>query len=161
MTDTFVISGLVKRRAVLLGEIVQIKKQLKLKLLDLKTLDGAIRLFDADYPIETIKPKGLNPSSDWETRGELTRLIFEVLRNASSPLSARDIAHEVMTLKQMNTGNYKTVLSMRGRVGRALRKKRTIGQIHSHETGQGLSVLWELPIESRPLSAASNPSIAC
>jgi hypothetical protein len=63
MTDTFVISGLVTRRAILSGEIVQIKKQLKQRLLDLKTRDDAIRMFDADYPIGTIKPKG---SRQWK-----------------------------------------------------------------------------------------------
>jgi hypothetical protein len=162
MTDTLVISGLVKRRAILSGEIMQIKKQLKQKLLDLKTLDAAIKMFDADYPIDTIKPKGLRHSSgDWETRGELMRLILSILRNSTTPMSARDIALEVMTLKQMDTSNYNAVLSMRERVGRALRKKRTIGLLCSRKGEEGLPVLWELSKKAKPLYVASSLSTAC
>jgi hypothetical protein len=162
MHNAFVISGLAERRAILSGEIVQIKKQLKRKLLDLETLDAAIRMFDADYPINAIKPKGLRHSSgDWGSRGELMRLILNVLRNATAPMSARDIALEVMTSKQMDSSNYHAVISMRQRVGRALRKKRTIGLLCSYESADGLGVLWELPGNAKPPRVASIPSIAC
>src|SRR5438876_12051337 len=99
MTDTFVISGLAKRRATLAGEIAQTQDRLRQMLIDLDTLDASIRLFDAEYRVERIKPKPPRPRQDWTSRGELTRLIFSILRNATEPLSARDIAIEIMTYK--------------------------------------------------------------
>ena len=117
MTDTFVIAGLVKRRAVLAGEIGQVQDRLRQLLIDLDTLDAAIRMFDADYRVERIKPKSSRPRNDWTIRGELTRLVFSILRNATKPLSGREIALEIMTFKQMDTGSPKAVESMRQRVG--------------------------------------------
>jgi hypothetical protein len=61
----------------------------------------------------------------------------------------------------MDTSNYNAVLSMRQRVGRALRKKRTIGLLCSRKGGDGLPVLWELSRKARPLNAASSPSTSC
>ena len=36
---------------------------------DLENLDATIRLFDADYQIEAIKPKSFRPPDDWAKRG--------------------------------------------------------------------------------------------
>jgi hypothetical protein len=157
MLDDLVISGLAKRRAVLSGEIVQVEKQLKQKLLDLKTLDTAIRLFDADYPIETIKPKGFSFASDWDRRGELSRLIFNILRESAQALSARNIALQIMTHKQMDVSHRRAVVSMRRRVGEALRRKQLGGHLRCHKE-PGEPLMWEL---ITPLLAASNPSTAC
>lgn len=158
MTDTYVITGLVKRRAILAGEIAQIEKQLDQRLHDLKTIDAAIRLFDADYPIDTIKPKGTyTGAADWETRGELSRLIFQMLRESCKALSARDMALYVMAHKQMDSSRGRAVVLMRRRVGEALRRKRLEGLMRSHK-GPGEPLLWELVT---PPVAASSPSILC
>jgi hypothetical protein len=96
--------------------------QLKRMLSDLESLDAAILVFDADYPIEQLRPKGLR-TGNWAARGELLRLIFNILRRAPQPLSALEIARQVVMLKEMDTGNRKERNLMRQRVGHALRKK--------------------------------------
>ena len=160
MENTFVISGLVKRRATLSGDIGRMQRRLKQMLRDLEALDATIRLFDADYPIEAIKAKERRPPSNWTTRGEFTRLIFNVLRQASEPLSTRDIAREVMALKRMDIADLRAVTSMRERVGYILRKKRRSGDLRSHQ-GPDQLMFWELAFPIRPLSAASTLSTAC
>lgn len=137
------ISGLVKRRATLSGEITKTQEQLKKMLTNLDILDAAIRMFDADYPINGIKPKSPRPQSDWENRGEMIRLIFSILRQAAEPLSARDIALQLMTHKQMDASCTKAVILMRRRVGCALRKKRRSGHLRSHQK-TGYPILWEV-----------------
>jgi len=160
MTDTFVISGLAKRRAALAGDIGRMQTQLRQMQIDLDSLDAVIRLFDANYPIETIKPKGLRPASIWTTRGEFVRLIFSILREAPEPLSAQNIARKVMTVKHMDTSDQQAVMFMRQRVGYALRKKRLNGQLCSHH-GMGPFVLWEIAAPIKPPSAANSLSTAC
>jgi hypothetical protein len=160
MEDASVVSGLAKRRATLSGQIAHMQEQLKQMLLDLNTLDAAIRLFDADYPIETLKPKAFRPDSHWKTRGELIRLIFSVLRQSPTPLSARDIALQIMTYKQMDTNSVKAVLLMRRRVGFALRKKRLSGHLRSHQAF-GQPLVWELAVPIKPQPAANSPSTVC
>jgi hypothetical protein len=157
MLEDFVISGLVKRHAALAGEIVHVEKQLKQKLLDQKTLVAAIKLFDADYPIETIKPTGVYSTKNWDKRGELTRLVFDILREACMPMSARDIALQVMLRKQMDTSRPNLIISIRRRVGEALRRNQARGHVHSQER-HGQPLLWEM---ATPLPVANNPSIAC
>jgi len=160
MEDTFIVSGLAKRRAALAGDIGRMQTQLRQMLIDLETLDAAIRIFDADFPIQEIKPKGLRPASNWTTRGEFVRLIFSILRKASEPLSAQDIAREVMVFKQLDTNNQRDMALMRKRVSYALVKKRKSGQLRSH-WGPGPYVLWEIAAPITPPSAANSLSTAC
>src|SRR5258706_852769 len=85
--NEFVIGGLVKRRAALAGEIEATHETLRKMVLDLENLDATIVQFDPDFKVETIKPKGFRPPSDWSNRGQMSRIILSVLRQASEPLA--------------------------------------------------------------------------
>ena len=63
---------------------------------ELKHLDATIRLFDADYQVEAIKPKTFRPPDNWSKRGEMTRVVLDVLRQAAEPLTTRDIAFQLI-----------------------------------------------------------------
>ena len=143
MAESPVLYGLIKKRAALTGDIAHTQKQLRQKLLDLDNLDATILLFDKDYKLESIQPKGFRPESDWAHRGEMTRLILSILRKAAEPLSTRDIALEVMLYKQLDTSNAKAVITMRKRVNTALRVKRRDGLLRSMQ-GAGQLMLWEI-----------------
>jgi hypothetical protein len=160
MEDTFIVEGLANRRAALAGDIGRTQLRLKQMLLDLESLDAAIRVLDADYPIEKLKPKVLRPTGDWANRGEFGRLILDILRTASKPMSGLDIAREVMKFKLMDTSNKKALWSMRDRVGYVLRKRRKSGIVCSVQ-GPHLYVLWSLRTDPKLPPAANIPSIAC
>ena len=55
--NAFVLSGLVKRRAQLAGDIENTHEALRKMVLDLESLDATIVQFDPDFQVETIKPK--------------------------------------------------------------------------------------------------------
>jgi hypothetical protein len=55
--NTFVVSGLIKRRAELAGDIEQAHEALRKMVLDLENLDATIVQFEPDFRVETIKPK--------------------------------------------------------------------------------------------------------
>jgi hypothetical protein len=59
--NAFVVSGLVKRRAELAGEIERAHEALRKMVLDLENLDGTILQFEPDFKVETIKPKAFRP----------------------------------------------------------------------------------------------------
>jgi hypothetical protein len=90
--NEFVLSGLVRRRAALAGEIEATHETLRKMVLDLENLDATIVQFDPVFRVEAIKPKGFRPPSDWSNRGQMSRIILSVLRQASEPLTTRDIA---------------------------------------------------------------------
>lgn len=63
---------------------------------ELERLDATIRLFDPDYRVEAIRPKAFRPPDDWSKRGEMTRVILDILRQAAEPLTSRDIALQLV-----------------------------------------------------------------
>jgi hypothetical protein len=58
MTD-YVLTGLVKRRAELAGEIEATHEHLRLTIEDLEKLDSVILQFDPTHQFEAIKPKAI------------------------------------------------------------------------------------------------------
>jgi hypothetical protein len=68
--NAFVVSGLVKRRAELAGDIEKTHEALRKMVLDLENLDATILQFEPDFRVETIKPKAFRPPKDWSNRGQ-------------------------------------------------------------------------------------------
>jgi hypothetical protein len=56
MTD-YVLTGLVKRRAVLAGEIEETHNRLRKMIEDLKKLDSVILQFDPSHQVEAMRPR--------------------------------------------------------------------------------------------------------
>lgn len=96
MAESPVIYALVKRRAHLAGEIEQTHERLRSLVMDLENLDATILQFKPDYQVEAIRPKAFRPPKDWANRGEMTRIILSILRQATEPLTTRDIALQLL-----------------------------------------------------------------
>lgn len=143
MAESHVISALVKRRADLTGEIEATHLRLRQLILDLENLDATILMFDSEYKLASIKPKAFRPPSDWANRGEMARIILNILRQASEPLSTRDIAIELIASRALNRDDQKLLRLMSRRVGVALRGQRDKGRVRS-EQGPGQYQLWEM-----------------
>src|SRR4029077_1157697 len=107
-----VISALVKRRAELVGEIEHSQLHTRKLLEDLDHLDATIRQFDPDYKVEEIKPKGFRPPSDWAGRGEMSRVVLDVLRRTKEPLTTQDIAKEIMNARGLPVKDVKLLRKM-------------------------------------------------
>lgn len=143
MADPHVITALVKRRAELSGDIITTQAKLQQMILDLEHLDKTLLMFDPDYRVETIKPKAFRPPEDWSKRGQMTRLILGILRQAAEPLCSRDIAVQLMAERALDQSDERLTRLMTKRVGVALRGMRDRGIASSHE-GVGMLILWEI-----------------
>jgi hypothetical protein len=84
----FVVSGLIKRRAELAAEIERAHEALRKMVLDLKNLGATILQFEPDFRVEGIRPEAFRPPKDWSNRGQLTRIVLSILRQAAGRLSA-------------------------------------------------------------------------
>lgn len=138
-----VISGRVKRRAELAGDIDTTQAKLRQMVLDLESLDRTLLMFDPDYKIECIKPKAFRPPEDWSKRGEMTRIILGILRKATEPMTSSDIAVGLIAERALDQTDAKLQRLMTKRVGVALRGIRDRG-IATSEQGPGMSVLWRI-----------------
>jgi hypothetical protein len=141
--NAFVVSGLVKRRAQLAGDIEKAHEALRRMVLDLENLDATILQFEPDFKVEAIKPKAFRPPKDWSNRGQMTRICLSILRQATEPLTCRDVALQLLTERALNREDQRLLRLMTKRVGVALRLQKQKGVVES-EQGPGQYILWQL-----------------
>lgn len=143
MKNDTVIAALTAKRAELAGAIERMHEELRRMVLDLENLDATILQFDPDYQVESIKPKAFRPPKDWSNRGQMTRIILSVLRQASEPLTSRDIAVQLLIERALDKDDQKLIRVMRCRVATALRLQRDRGVVRSIQ-GPGQYNVWEI-----------------
>lgn len=142
MTD-YVLTGLVKRRAELSGEIEHLHEHLRQLVIDLEHLDATILQFDPNYETESIRAKAFRPPSDWAKRGEMTRICLNILRLAAEPMTSRDIAYQLLIERALDERDDKLLRIMTKRVGVALRNQREGNVVRCLE-GPGQYLLWQI-----------------
>lgn len=138
--DTFVISGLTRKRAEIAGEIAAAEKRVHELAQDLSHIDAALRLFDPQAVPEDIPPK--RPRSvQYFRRGHLTRFILSSLRQAPMDTDALTLA--LMADAGMDTDDAALRADIRRRVRYALKDQRRAGHVQAQE-GPGQYMLWSV-----------------
>jgi hypothetical protein len=140
------IAGLVAKRAEISGQIDAARATLRQLIVDLDHVDAAIRLFDPDYDTASIRPKTY-PVAQVTRRGDSIRLILDFLRKATEPMTTKQIALKVMTVRGLNTDDAALVVTITRRVGASLRNYRDKGTVRSIKDGRyGKYDLWEIAV---------------
>ncbi|MDX8356811.1 hypothetical protein [Sphingopyxis terrae] len=142
MTD-YMVTGLVKRRAELAGEMLRTQAALGQMARDLETLDAAIKLVAPDLDIPAIAPKMVKPPEDWSKRGEMSRQIFAIMRVSGKPLTSREIAAQMIVQRGL-ASTPRLLALMTKRVSTCLRDRREQGLVRNAETRGGQYLEWEL-----------------
>jgi hypothetical protein len=142
MTD-YMITGLVKRRAELAGEIHATHERLGHLVRDLAALDGALAVVAPDMEVEAIRPRMFRPPEDWASRGQMSRLVLTILRQSHDALTTREIAAQMILERALDASDQKLLALMVRRVGSALRHQRDKDRVASTE-GPGNYQLWAL-----------------
>ena len=93
--------------------------------------------------LEAIKPKAFRPPSDWSHRGEMTKAVLSILRQAAEPLTSRDIALEMLVTRALDKDDQKLLALMTKRVGVTLPLQRVNGIVRS-SSGPGQYMIWEI-----------------
>ncbi len=141
MTD-YVLAGLTKRRAELTWEGDALRAKLASVATDLGHLDAVIRQFDPDYDLASIRPKRPR-GPDVARRGEMTRFVLGVLRDAAEPVPTSDLAARLMTERGMDGQDRKLVEQITKRIVSTLRHQGQKGTVRS-QPGPGRMLLWEV-----------------
>ena len=95
MKDEHVISGLIRKRAELSGELITAEKRITQLRSDLESLDATIRIFDPEAMPTSIKPKLQRNQLTTLPHGQASRIMMDILRTATEPLTAREIAERL------------------------------------------------------------------
>lgn len=142
MAETHVLTGLLKKRAEIAGQIEHVHAQLNGLIADLDYIDNAIRIIDPDCDVSLSKPKRYPPQMG-AFRGEMQRFVLGHLRAAQEPVSSLDITYAVMDGRGLNKQDTRAVIVMRKRVGACLGKLKTKGVVRQVPS-KGTYRLWEI-----------------
>ena len=141
MTD-YALEALKRKRAEITGEIARCHANVAKLSDDLEHLDATLRLFAPDFVAESILPKVFTPPKSWSKRGEMSRAVLSILRVAKGPVTAREIASQIVAQRGLDSDP--GILNvMTRRVGHVLRDKRENGLVRSLEE-TGLWLQWEI-----------------
>ncbi len=140
MTD--IVAGLAKRRAELSGEADTLRARLAAIGTDLGHLDAVIRQFDPEHDIAAIRPKRTR-TTDATGRGEMSRYLLGVLREAKGPLTTIEVAQQFMADREIDAGDRRAVRLATKRVGMTLSHQKAKGTVWSLP-GPGTMGLWEV-----------------
>ena len=99
MAELHVIDALRNKRAELAGTLRQLEQQLVLQRANLAHVDATMRLFDPDIWPKDIRPKQPRERNAWFRQGECLRLIYDELREATQPVTTRELAERIMRVK--------------------------------------------------------------
>jgi hypothetical protein len=99
MVEPHVIGALRNKRAELAGMLRQLEQQLAQQRANLAHVDATMRLFDPDIRPKDIRPKRPRERNAWFRQGECLRLIYDELREATQPVTTRELAERIMRVK--------------------------------------------------------------
>ena len=99
MAELHVIGALRNKRAELAGILRQLEQQLVQQRANLAHVDATVRLFDPDIRPNDIRPKLPRERNAWFRQGECLRLVYDELREATQPMTTRQLAEQIMRVK--------------------------------------------------------------
>ena len=141
MTDT-VLAGLTKRRAELAGEADIFRARLAQIATGTGHLDAVIRQFDPDCDLGSIRPKRPRVQ-DAAGRGDMSRFIMKVLREATEPVATHEVVRRLMAERGQDTEDRRLVKNTMKRVGMAFSRQKANGTVRAIQ-GAGPVTLWEV-----------------
>lgn len=136
-----VVNGLVEKRAELAGEIKATEQNLQVMRESLSHLDATIRLLAPEVELSRISVKRRYSKNNLFGRGELSRAVRETLRDAHVPLSSKDIAVAILTLRGLEHDATAFKVTCAG-VSRALWNMESVGQAQKADANRKVA-LWE------------------
>jgi hypothetical protein len=140
-TDTFehTITGLLTKRADLFNEAERIRDRLAEIKNDIGAIDRTLNVLGYTGDLDATMPR--QKREVIFGKGELSRAIYGELRNAEGPLSSRDIAREIVTMRGEDARDRKYLSELTKRVSKALRAMRAEGNVRSATDAKG-NLLW-------------------
>jgi hypothetical protein len=130
VAQSHIIGALSNKRAELAGIVRQLEQQLVAQRANLAHLDATMRLFDPEIQPKDIHPKQQRARNVWFRPSECLRLIYDELREATQPLTTRELAERIMRRKAMPEADHQhRELVQKTLLGSLNRAKQTIARI--------------------------------
>lgn len=134
MNELSIVSSLREKRIEMTGILEGLERQASERRADLAHLDATIRLFDPHDILVAVHPVGRRRYNDWFRPGECRRRIHDVLRDATKPMTTREIVEKIMAAKHPSSDDarareliHKTVLGSLNRATDTIERTQAAG----------------------------------
>lgn len=144
MGERHVVGALREKRAEISGLILELEKELRQRRADLTHLDATLKVFAPDLSPQSIKPRRPSGRNRWFRHGERTRLVLDLLRLAQHPMTAMEIAEQLMEMKDIDRADALAREALRKTVLSLLDVGKAKGHIERIEGGPGEGVSWRI-----------------
>ena len=132
MAEPHVTGALRNKRAELAGALHQLEQQLARELTNLAHLDATRRLFDPNIRPKDIRARQHRVRNVWFRQGECLRLIYDKLREATHPVTTRELAERIMRAKAISAADdHQRELLQKTLLGSLNRAKETIERVET------------------------------
>ena len=134
MSESSVVSSLREKRWELAGILDDLERQAIAHRADLAHLDATIRLFAPNDILEAGQPALRRRYNEWFRPGECRRKIHDVLRDATQPMTTREIVEKIMAARGLSSDDarareliHKTVLGSLNRATETIKRTQAAG----------------------------------
>ena len=103
MRELSIVSSLREKRLEVTEMLEGLERQANARRADLAHLDATIRLFDPNDILVAVQPARRRRYNDWFRHGECRRTIHDVLRDATQPMTTREIVEKIMAAKHLSS----------------------------------------------------------
>lgn len=134
------ISGLLRKRAELMGQSQKLREALAMVGNDIEALDRVLETLGYQGDMKGITPRGNRVV--FFARNELRRFCLDELRKADEPISARDLAEKIIASEGKDARDRRLRGDIVRRVGKSLKLLRQQGLATSQRRGGEL--VWAL-----------------
>lgn len=138
------ISGLLRKRGKMAGQVEALQAQLGALIVDLSHIDATIRVFRPDIDLADL-PEGIAPAPFTGFRGEIQRFLLDELRKANHPLDTFQLAEAIMRKRGLDPADRVHFKLITKRTGYALAKLRKAGKVTSQRAHRSAPLEWRLP----------------
>lgn len=123
-----VLHALVRKRAEVAGQIEHNQLALRKLIAELDHIDATIRIFEPSIDVGQIPSKPVPPRHA-AFKGEVTRIVLKMLREAQRPITSREIAEQLMRERGLDPQDRELSVLMVKRVCACLRNHRFKGTV--------------------------------
>jgi hypothetical protein len=135
------ISGLLKKRADLFNEAERIRDRMAEIKNDIGALDRVLGTLGYTGDLDAEMPR--QKRHVLFGRGELTRAILDVLRDATGPMATREIARAILAVNEQEPRDRKLLTEHTRRASKALRILKGQGAVAGHADKRG-NMTWKM-----------------
>ena len=134
MAEPHVITALVAKYACLQGQLKATEQEAERLRVEIGHIEATIRIFRQDADLSLVAPRMPRNRNPWFRKGQCTTAALDVLRQSQVPMSAREIALQLLQDRGVANANGRTLKFLTSTIYGSLNRRKD-GPLRLHTDG--------------------------